>query len=171
MRLLHQDVPHEQLAPGGVNALSPRVLKKARTAQIFLIAVDGTGYTDYPSADGSVGAPGKYPLLEQRRIGRTLAEAAAPFRRCLFAIDEFLPYLYNPEGHPRRGEHDLSQAYAHDRSSLGCVLTHPMALCLPAAIEAALGAPPPSPPLVALRYRGAAVLAQDKASASDIDGD
>ena len=46
-----------------------------------------------------------------------------------------------------------------------------MALCLPAAIEAALGAPPPSPPLVALRYRGAAVLAQDKASASDIDGD
>ena len=46
-----------------------------------------------------------------------------------------------------------------------------MALCLPAAIEAALGAPPPSPPLVALRYRGAAVLVQDKASASDIDGE
>ena len=38
---------------------------------------DGTGYTDYPSADGTVGAPGKYPLLEQGRIGRSLAEAKA----------------------------------------------------------------------------------------------
>ena len=115
---------------------------------------------------GRYGTPG---LVVSARGARRLLEAAAPFRRCVFAIDEFLPYLYNPEGHPRRGEHDLSQAYAHDRSSLGCVLT--MALCLPAAIEAALGAPPPSPPLVALRYRGAAVLVQDKASASDVDGD
>ena len=66
------------------------------------------------------GTPG---LVVSARGARRLLEAAAPFRRCVFAIDEFLPYLYNPEGHPRRGEHDLSQAYAHDRSSLGCVLT------------------------------------------------
>ena len=69
---------------------------------------------------GRYGTPG---LVVSARGARRLLEAAAPFRRCLFAIDEFLPYLYNPEGHPRRGEHDLSQAYAHDRSSLGCVLT------------------------------------------------
>ena len=114
------------------------------------------------------GTPG---LVVSARGARRLVKAAAPFRRSLFAIDEFLPYLYNPEGHPRRGEHDLSQAY-DTRSFLAGLRSHaPMALCLSAAIEAALGAPPPSPPLVALRYRGAAVLAQDKASASDIDGD
>ena len=67
------------------------------------------------------GTPG---LVVSARGARRLLEAAAPFRRCLFAIDEFLPYLYNPGGHPRRGEHDLSQAYAHDCSSLGCALTH-----------------------------------------------
>ena len=107
------------------------------------------------------GTPG---LVVSARGARRLLEAAAPFRRCLFAIDEFLPYLYNPEGHPRRGE-------SARRSSLGCVLTHRWRCVLPAAIEAALGAPPPSPPLVALRYRGAAVLVQDKTSASDIDED
>lgn len=33
------------------------------------------GYTDYPDAAGSIGTPNKYPLVEQNRIGASLAQA------------------------------------------------------------------------------------------------
>ena len=74
------------------------------------------------------------------RGARRLLAAASRFKGCLIVIDELLPFLYNPAGHPRA-----------------------------AAIAKCLGEPLPSPSLVALRYRGESTLIHNEGSASDLE--
>jgi len=38
------------------------------------------GYTDYPDMDGVVGATGKYKVMPQEKIGKTLADVNAKSR-------------------------------------------------------------------------------------------
>ena len=66
------------------------------------------------------------------------------FRTSLVVIDEFLPFMYNPAGHPRAAQ-----------------------------MAASMGLPPPAgegeePPLVALRYRAERVLVVNEGSPSDL---
>ena len=83
------------------------------------------------------GTPG---LVISARGARRLLDACEAFRSCLVVVDEFLPYLYNPTGHPRTK-----------------------------TIEHGMGGPPSLPPLVALRYRGTSTLLPNVGSTSDID--
>jgi GR25 family glycosyltransferase involved in LPS biosynthesis len=85
----------------------------------------------------SYGTPG---LVISQQGARRLLAAVPSFRQALVVIDEFLPYMYNPSGHPRA-----------------------------AAFEAAMSEPRLASPLVALRYRGHSVLVHDTGSASDLE--
>ena len=83
-------------------------------------------------------AYGAWATVLSARGARRLARSG--FERCLMPVDEFLPFLYGPAGHPRAGEFRACLDAEGDNGDLA---------------EAADPGGAVPPPVVALRWRGA----------------